>query len=291
MQKKILFVINPISGVGRQKTVEKAIDLYLDKNQFQYEIFYTERAKHAIEIGKNVAGKYDIVVAVGGDGSVNELSQGLIGSETVLAIIPTGSGNGLARFLKIPLNIPKAISVINQCNIKKIDTLRINDRNFVNVAGVGFDGLISHRFAEHNKRGFWGYFEIVVKELFHYKPKRYNVIIDGVKQKKQRSFLISLANSAQFGLNAYVSPNSKIDDGLVEVCFFKKFPPIITPYYAFKMFNKTVHKSRKSTIISGKEIEISHKKQIFAHIDGEAVDFGNKINVSMNHLSLNVIVP
>ena len=172
MKKKICFIVNPISGVGRQKVIEELIDKYLDRTIFEYEISYTKAAKHATELAKEAAKRnVDIVVAVGGDGSVNEVSRGLIGTKTAMAIIPTGSGNGLARYLNISLNLKSAMTIINQCNIKTIDTIQLNNETFANVAGIGFDAHIGWEFAKFGKRGFSSYLKVITREFPKYKAQ------------------------------------------------------------------------------------------------------------------------
>ena len=287
--KKILFIINPVSGVGKQKLVEKSIKKYLDTSKFTYEVKYTKEAKHAIDISTEAAGKFDIITAVGGDGSVNEVSKGLVNTNSVLAIIPTGSGNGLARYLNIPLKMDKAIQLINLFNIKKIDTAEINNEKFVNVAGIGFDAHVSHIFANYGKRGPLPYVKIAAEEFPKYKAKKYKITIDG-KTFYRKAFLISFANSSQFGNNAYISPDAKIDDGLIDVCIFKNFPIVESPRLAVMLFDKRLDKSKYMEIIKGREITIMHENPIIAHIDGEPVSFGNEVNVKIKPQSLNVIV-
>jgi diacylglycerol kinase (ATP) len=289
MKKKILFIINPISGVGKQKIVESLIPKYLDTTVFDYEIAYTERPRHAKDLSANAASeKIDIVVAVGGDGTVNEVSQGLIGTETAMAIIPAGSGNGLALYLNIPLNFEKAIANINKLALRQIDTVRINDRQFVNVAGVGFDAHISHEFAAYGKRGFVSYLKIILKEFFTYKPKKYRLIING-KEKKKRSFLITFANSSQWGNNAHIAPNALIDDGYLDICFMKKFPLIVAPFIGLRMFRKTLDKSKYIKIIRAQSVEVFRKKPIEAHLDGEPVNFGLHLMIDVVPKSLWVV--
>lgn len=286
--KKILFIINPISGVGKQRIVENLIDKVLDLQQFTYEIAYTEYAKHAIEISSEFAPKFDVLVAVGGDGTVNEISHGLIGTNTHLAIIPTGSGNGLARSLKIPLNVEKAIENINKYNSHTIDSATINDKIFVNVAGIGFDAKISHRFASYGKRGLWSYVKLTLNEFFNYSPKKYKLIIDG-RVIKKKAFLISFANSSQFGNNAYIAPKALVDDGFIDISLMKKFPLLAAPVVGFKLFDKKVDSSRYVDSFRGKHIMIRRKKAIKAHIDGEPVVFGNDIFIKVQPLSLKVL--
>ena len=230
-KKKIIFIINPISGVGKQRLVETAIDKTLDKSIFDYDISYTSAPKHATELSKDAACKnYDIVVAVGGDGSINEVAKGIIGSNCTLGIIPIGSGNGLARHFNIPFDISQAIEVINKCNTIKIDTATINEQLFLSIAGVGFDALVANKFAKGKRRGFWSYFKITVREYPKYKPKKYSLTIDG-KKMIRRALLVSFANSNQFGYNTSIAPMAIINDGFLDVCILKKVPIVKAPFY------------------------------------------------------------
>jgi len=288
--KKILFIINPVSGIGKKKIVENQISKTLDKKKFTPEIVYTAYAGHAAELSKNAVQNFDIVVATGGDGTINEVSSGLIGSKSILGIVPAGSGNGFARFFKIPLTPRYAIEIINQLNIKTIDTINIPPFCSVNLAGIGFDAIIGHKFAVYGKRGFFPYFSLVMKEFSSYKPKYYKVVIDGKKYDRE-AFLITIANSAQYGFNAHISPKSLVDDGLLEVCFIKKFPLVVAPFLASRLFLKNMDNSKYSEIIKGKQVVVESTSDMEGHIDGEPVMFPKKITASINPLSLKVIVP
>src|SRR5690349_8414923 len=145
MKRKILFIINPISGAGKHRTAEKVIGTKLDRQIFDYEIAYTKAHRHAIELSKRgVLEGFDILVAAGGDGSVNEVGKSLIGTNATLAILPCGSGNGTARHLKVPVNLPRAIETINRGKSSVIDTFNINNEPVINVAGIGFAAHIAH---------------------------------------------------------------------------------------------------------------------------------------------------
>ncbi len=224
LQKRILFIVNPISGIGRQKAVERLIEARLDKDRFNISIAYTNAPGHATDISRKAAADgVEIVVAVGGDGTVNETAAGLVDSETILAIVPAGSGNGLARHLKIPMNLKRAIDVINMGRILKIDTATMNDQLFVNVAGVGFDAAVAKKFALAGKRGFSTYLRITTNSYKQYEPKQYTLIIDG-KVIKRRALLISFANSSQFGNNTSIDPSASVSDGYIDVCIVGKVP-------------------------------------------------------------------
>ncbi len=288
--KKICFIINPISGVGRQKVIEKLIDECLDRTKFVYEIAYTNAPKHATALAKSAAEKKaDIVVAVGGDGSVNETAKGLIGSDTAMAIIPTGSGNGLARYLTIPLNLKKAMDVINNGSLKKIDTVNLNDETFVNVAGVGFDAHIGWEFAKFGKRGFSSYVKVIMREFPKYKPQDFELSIDG-KVMHKKAFLISFANGSQWGNNAHIAPTADVSDGVMDIAIVKDINFLNGLAIGYRLFKKTLHKSVHLEIIKTSEVTLIQKANI-AHIDGEPLETGNVLHIKVNPLSLNVIVP
>ncbi|MBW6481603.1 MAG: diacylglycerol kinase family lipid kinase [Vicingaceae bacterium] len=288
-KSNILFIINPISGTGKQKIVEKLIEQHLNKEIFDYTIIYTRKAKHAIEISKNEVQNFDVIVAVGGDGTVNETATAIIGTEKILAIIPTGSGNGLARHLKISTNIKNAIEIINNKKIKRIDTATVNDIHFLGTAGTGFDAHIGWKFATAEKRGFWSYVKITIKEYFNYDEANYTLIVDGAKSQ-QKSLLITFANSNQYGNNACVSPNSVIDDGFLRIIILKKFPLTYSFAFAYKMFTKKFNTFKYVTEMKGKNITIhSPKKEL--HIDGEPYLLDTNLTLKINPKSLNIFVP
>ncbi len=286
--KKILFVINPISGIGKQKKLEKIIADRLDKNKFDAEIRYTEYAGHATEISKNAVGKYDAVIIAGGDGSVNEAAQPLINTDTVLGIIPAGSGNGFARHLKLPLKPEKAIDVINNYTIKTIDTAKLNKKTFVNIAGVGFDADMGYAFANIKKRGFFGYAKVVLSSLNKMKGKQYKIIVNE-KEIEGRFFIIAFANGSQYGLNAKISPLSSVNDGKAEIVAVKHFPFIVTPFLAFRLFTGSIHKSKYTEIIQSNELTIVNKEKIFVHTDGEPFEISGDIGIKLIPASLSVI--
>lgn len=290
MKKKIYFIVNPISGVGRQKIIEKLIDESLNRLVFDYEIAYTKAAKHATELAKEAAIKgFNIVVAVGGDGSVNEIARGLIGTSTAMAVIPTGSGNGMGRHLKIPLNLKKAIAIINAGKETTVDTMLFNDEAFVNVAGVGFDAHIVWEFAKFGKRGFSSYIKLVLREFPRYQAKDYELIVDG-KTLHKKAFLISFANGSQWGNNAYIAPAATMDDGYMDIAILKKFSLFNTIAIAYRLFRKTLPDSRFLEIIKCKEALLKQTNTV-AHIDGEPVEIGKEISIKIKPLSLKVIIP
>lgn len=286
---KVLYIINPISGVGKQKTIEKALQKYSDSTKVEYKIKYTERAKHATEISKQEANYYHAIVIVGGDGSINETAQSLINTKTALGIIPTGSGNGFARDLKIPLKVGKAIQVINNFNTKRIDTAKINSEYFVNVAGLGFDAQIAHKFAELGTRGFKSYVKLTLKEFSNIKRTNYQLTIDG-KTIKLEAIMLAIANGRQFGNNAYIAPRASMTDGKLNITVVN-LPKILKTPFVLKNFRESLEKFKIIRSFTGKKISIQSDTDFISQIDGEPSNYKNNIEIEILPKSLNLIVP
>lgn len=283
----ILFIINPISGTVKKSGVQELIKNNLDLAKFKYTIVYTQYAGHAIEIAKKEANHYQIIVAVGGDGTVHEVGIGLINTNTILGIIPMGSGNGLARHLKIPMSTKKAILLLNTFKIKTIDAVKINGTYFLGAAGVGFDAHISNLFSKAEKRGFLTYLKISIKEYFNYKEQEYQLTIED-KIYTKKAFLITFSNSNQYGNNAFIAPNSVIDDGWISIIILKKFTLIYAIPLAIKLFTKKINSSRFVEEIKIKKAQIISPKQEI-HLDGEPSLIEKTINIEVLPLSLKVI--
>jgi YegS/Rv2252/BmrU family lipid kinase len=290
-KRVILYIINPISGIGKKKNIEELIRDNTDASSFEYKVKFTKGPGHGTELAKEaVASGVDVVVAIGGDGTVNEIGQALVGSTTALGIIPTGSGNGLARHLKIPFEFKKAIEVINRCKIRKIDTATINDQIFLSIAGVGYDAFVAKKFADAPKRGFFTYFRIASNEYSQYIPKKYILEVDG-KIIKRKALTITFANSNQFGNNTSIDPHAKLDDGLIDVCIVRRIPLMLVPLYLPALFFKTFHKTQYIEIIRAKKAVVTRKKGKTIQLDGDPSQTGKVLEMRVNPLSLNIIVP
>lgn len=252
MKKKILFIINPISGIGKQKKVEQALETYLDKEKFDYQINYTSYAHHATALSLAAVLKgFDIVVAVGGDGSINDCVKGLVSTGVTLGIIPAGSGNGLARCLNLPLSVEDAIKCINNQKSMDMDSIKLNDTVYASIAGVGFDALIAKEFAKTHTRGFQPYLKLVLQHYPQYKQQDYTLIIDG-KEITTQALFISFANSTQFGFNTEIAPNAELDDGLIDVVIVKKPPLPLLLWTAQLLFFQPIRQINLRRNTSGK---------------------------------------
>ncbi|WP_315511480.1 YegS/Rv2252/BmrU family lipid kinase [Hoylesella nanceiensis] len=289
MKKKIVFIMNPISGTSDKKDIPYLIEELLDKEQFDYSIRETEYAGHAYEIAKESKEQgIDIVVAVGGDGTVNEVGRALVHSNTALGIIPTGSGNGLARHLLIPMKIKGAIQVLNDCEITDLDYGIINDHPFFCTCGVGFDAFISEKFAEAGKRGPITYLENILKEGLKYEPETYEIEAENGTIKK-KAFLISCANASQYGNNAYIAPQASMSDGMIDVIIMEPFDALEASQISIEMFNKTLDKNNKIKTFRSKEIKIYRKAPGVIHYDGDPIETGKEIVVTLKEKGIKIL--
>lgn len=281
--------MNPISGTSDKKDIPYLIEELLDKEQFDYSIRETEYAGHAYEIAKESKEQgIDIVVAVGGDGTVNEVGRALVHSNTALGIIPTGSGNGLARHLLIPMKIKGAIQVLNDCEITDLDYGIINEHPFFCTCGVGFDAFISEKFAEAGKRGPITYLENILKEGLKYEPETYEIEAENGTIKK-KAFLISCANASQYGNNAYIAPQASMSDGMIDVIIMEPFDALEASQISIEMFNKTLDKNNKIKTFRSKEIKIYRKAPGVIHYDGDPTETGKEIVVTLKEKGIKIL--
>lgn len=289
-KKKILFIINPISGIGKQKRIENALPKFLDTTKFEHEIRYTEQVNHAKEISAQGAKEgFDVIVAVGGDGTLGEVASGILHTNTAMAVIPAGSGNGMARELGIPNNIEKAFDIINNGRIEIIDTALLNGNTFVSTAGSGFDAHVANMFSQGEKRGFLRYALITAREFLRYPSRQYEVHVnDEVKNYFAWAFIF--CNSKQFGNGAIVAPTSNVQDGLLNITVIKDFPKIFTGILVLRLFFKNIDKSRYAETFTCTKIKVIREKNNAIHLDGSPFKTTKDIEVEIVPASLKVVV-
>ena len=287
--KSIIFIINPISGTHNKDDMPKLIEEHLDKMRFHHEVVFTEYAGHAAELAYHYAETgTDIVVAVGGDGTINEVARSLVHTQTALGIIPCGSGNGLARHLCIPLDPIRAIELINYCQIEEFDSGVINELPFFCTCGMGFDAFISLKFAEAGKRGPITYVENVLREGLKYKPETYEVE-DSTGARRYKAFLIACANASQYGNNAYIAPGATMKDGLMDVIVMEPFTALDAPQIAADLFMKTLGNNSKIHTFRTPSIHIHRVQPGAIHYDGDPIMTGNDIDVHIEHLAIRIL--
>ena len=287
--RHITFIINPISGTQSKHEIPDLIDRILDKERFEYEVCITEYAGHAAELAKARAAQGDdIVVAVGGDGTVNEVARSLVHTETALGIIPCGSGNGLARHLCIPMDIRKALDIINQAQIEAFDYGVINGLPFFCTCGMGFDAFISLKFAESGKRGPITYVENVLREGLKYKPETYEIIDDN-GTTRYKAFLIACANASQYGNNAYIAPGATMKDGEMDVIVMEPFDALEAPQIAADLFMKTLGNNSKIKTFRTRNLTIHRQGPGAIHYDGDPIMTNSDIDVHIEHLGIRIV--
>lgn len=289
--KKVFFIINKYSGTGYQPEVEGKIITRCGELNLECTIEFTLGRGHATELAKKaVLEGFELVLAMGGDGTVNEVAQGLIHSNVTMGIMPKGSGNGLARHLGIPLKFPAMLELLSSTQFITMDTMLVNDHLSVNVCGIGFDGHIAGLFGKNGKRGLIGYSQLAVQEFFSFKEFNARLTLDGQSIGRD-AFIIALANSSQFGNNAKVSPFASVCDQRIDVCFIKKVPLTQVLGFARKMFNGSINKSSFVEIMQAQEISIQFSSPKPFHIDGESMKPASDFSIKIQPSSLKMLVP
>lgn len=266
---KIYLIANNRAGHGKgSKATEYAISFFT-KNGCSVDYVFTQYPGHATELAaKASSGGFDLVVAIGGDGTANETAQGLVGSDTIFGIIPIGSGNGLAREIGISTNIQKACQILLEGVTRTIDVCRISNKHFFCTAGIGFDAHIAYEMSIASSRGFWRYVRLAVMESLFYKPLKVKICIDG-RLYDYSAFLITFANASQYGNNIFIAPAASMSDGMLDVVVVKHFSKILLPVFGLALFFKQVHRLPFVECHKAKAIELIQTDTAAFHFDGE----------------------
>lgn len=288
-RKKIVFIINPVSGTRGKHNIPELIFKLIDSKLYDPEIRFTEGPGHARELALRMAAKkVPYVVAVGGDGTVNEVASALRGSSSALGIIPLGSGNGLARDLFIPLEPRRAIKMLNHAVVKSIDYGLANDRPFFSTCGFGFDAYVGWIFEKSGQRGFLSYSWAFLRAVFSYRHREYTFQIDG-KSFVEQAVLVTIANSSQFGYNACVAPAADLQDGMLNLVIVQQIPLFHAPDLVFRIFTRTLDKSRYVRSIPVKELKVQRQRRGLSHIDGDCIVMGENVVIEVVPRGLQVM--
>lgn len=288
--KKIAFIINPVSGKGSKAHIPGIIEKVLDRSMFEYEICYTERRNHATELAAELSGKgYRAIVAVGGDGTVNEIAKALLFSRSALGIIPFGSGNGLARHLNIPMDHRKAVELLNHDHDILMDSGTLNGIPFFCTSGVGFDAYIGKEFANSKVRGFATYVKTTLRGFIAYKPGFYRISAP-FGDIETHAFLITVGNTSQYGNNVYICPYADVQDGMLDVTIIKPFPGLHSIDVVRRLFSKTLEGSKYVTLFKANSLRIFRPEEGPVHVDGEPMEMGKEIDLAVVPASLRAMV-
>ena len=293
MKKRILFIINPKSGTGRYRRVPSRVERFLDREQFDYDIRYTEYRGHAKELAAQAVREgFSIVVSVGGDGTLNEIVQSLAGTDTALALFPTGSGNGLAHHMHLPFNLKRAVMLLNQDHLERIDTVSLNGQVYASIAGVGFDAYVAERYSHVRHRGFFPYLHIVLANYLRYQPRTY-CLTDGGKTMEVRALLVSFANSSQWGFDVKISPEASVQDGLVNVTVVQKPPLYALPRVLLFLLSGNLNRVGKYVkIYKMQQFSVKSKdnKPLFTHLDGDFIGMQPQVEMRIRPMSLQMVL-
>lgn len=287
--KNIAFIVNPISGTKAKNRVAKLIRELLDLQQFAPTVVVTEYAGHATQLAQQFAMEdYYAVVAVGGDGTINEVASGLIGTATALGIVPNGSGNGFARHLDISTRMNRAIEMLNNSEVINVDYGLVNDQPFFSTCGVGFDAVVAQDFSD-STRGFKGYLQSIFKDFFQYKADTYQLKGEGI-DITTTAFLVNFANAGQWGYDAYIAPKASVQDGWLDVAIVSEFPMTAAAGLALSLFTKNIDEKLHMNTIRTKELTLTRASEGAMHIDGTPVMMPAELHVKIVEEGLKVLV-
>ena len=290
-KRRVLFIVNPASGINEKETVVKIAEEMIDRARYEISICCTEYAGHAEEMARQAATDgVDIVVAVGGDGTINEVGRAIVHTDTAMAVIPCGSGNGLARHLRIPMSTAGAVRVINEGKEKMVDYGIIDGHPFFCTCGVGFDAFVSLKFAHSGRRGIISYIENALRQILTYSPETYE-IENSEGTVKYKAFMIACANASQYGNNAYIAPQASLTDGILDVTILEPFNVLDAPLLSRQLFSKKIGQNSRIKTMRDKRIVIRRATPGVLHYDGDPVMGGETLEVKIVPKGLKVIVP
>lgn len=288
--KNIAFIVNPISGIKAKNRVTKLIRDLLDPQLFSPTVVVTEYAGHATQLAQQFALEgYYAVIAVGGDGTVNEVANGLVGTNTALGIVPNGSGNGFARHLDISTRMNRAIEMLNSSEVINVDYGMVNDKKFFSTCGVGFDALVAVQFNEGKSRGLKTYVQNTLQSLFNYKPETYHILGEDIDVTTE-AFLITFANAGQWGYDAYIAPKASVQDGLMDIAIVNKFPLSAAPKLALNLFTHNIDENFYMNTVRSKAITLVRENAGAIHIDGDPFEMPTELNIKIVEDGLKVLV-
>lgn len=285
---KALFLVNRRSGARRNRDIRRVIS---ESCASEYSIADAERIEDLDGIiSEAAAAGVQIVYAVGGDGTVHEIAKRLIGKPLALGVMPTGSGNGFARHLGLPMDLRRSLQACATQRVVEIDTATVNGKPFIGTMGIGFDAWIAEQFAMSRTRGLRTYAAIALRGLFRYQPTEFEITIDGEQQRKP-ALIVAIANASQYGNNARIAPLASLQDGVLDIVIIDRLSAIAIPAAAARLFSGTLDRARGVTMLRGTHIEIRRPAAGAAHLDGEAVSLPEVLTIDVVPRSLRVVVP
>lgn len=284
MFKKFYFIVNPAAGAGKKLSFLPEIQLFCRKNNLDFEIVLTKQPKEAINLAKKAAKKFEVVVAVGGDGTVNEVANGLVGSQAVLGILPIGSGNDFSKQVGYKKGLKKDLEILLEGRTKSVDVGRVNDQYyFINGLGVGFDGEVATRVRSFMRfsKGFLAYLLAVLRTLATYKFHRVKIILDNDQVIEREILLVATCNGTTYGGGFNVAPSARIDDGIFTICLIDKLGRFYALRSIPKIMKGTHLKLPEVHMYTSKHVIIESESDLYAQVDGEILPLAKKFVVKI----------
>jgi YegS/Rv2252/BmrU family lipid kinase len=284
--KKALFVLNPTSGVP---PINFIVSKDLEHRKKELSCYKSLTKEDTLSLIKKNFNKYEVFVAAGGDGTVHTVASELVGSNKILGVLPLGSGNGFAKEFGFKMNVRSLLSDIKKADSMDIDVIEINDNLCLNVAGIGLDSFVAHSFNNLKIRGFLPYVWLTFKTFLLLRPFHVTIKIDGKVIVSEKLFVLTIANTRQFGNNAFIAPEARPNDGIIDIVLIKPFPKILGSLFIIRLFTKRINKSKYVRHIkTDREIVIETDETRF-HIDGEPVDISGKVVIRIKKEVLKVL--
>ncbi|MCJ7448940.1 MAG: diacylglycerol kinase family lipid kinase [Bacteroidales bacterium] len=284
--KKSLFILNPNAGFIPVKLILSK-EVQRRRNELSYfkSLSIDDSGSHI----KQSFDKYDVFVAAGGDGTVRSVASELVDSRKILGVLPMGSGNGFAKELGFRPNIRSLLKDIKRAKTLNVDVIEINDLLCLNVAGIGLDSFVAHSFDRLKTRGFWSYALVTLKNVINLRPVHITIKIYGEETISEDLFVFSIANTRQFGNNAFIAPDAKPNDGIIDLVLIKPFPKILVPVFIYRLFRGTLNKSKYVKYIKTDKPFIIRTDETRFHIDGEPVEISGDVTVRIRRDALTVL--
>jgi diacylglycerol kinase (ATP) len=284
--KKALFILNPTAGV---QPVNFIVSKELHRLKNELTCLKSLTATESKTLINNNLDNHNVFVAAGGDGTVHTVASKLVGSEKILGVLPLGSGNGFAKEFGFKLNLRSLLNDIKKAESIYIDVIEINDKLCLNVAGIGLDSFVADSFSKLKLRGFLPYVWLTLKTFLQLRPFHVTIKCGGEEIFSDKLFVLTVANTRQFGNYAFIAPAARPNDGIIDLVLIKPFPKILGPLFIIRLFTKRINKSKYVRLIkTDKEIVIQTDETRF-HIDGEPLEISGKAVVKIKREVLKVL--
>ena len=284
------FLINPKSGKGKKDSRAAIISDYCRKERLSYKIFYTEYPGHAKELAEKITAEDQVIVAVGGDGTIHEIAAGIKDSPGCLGLLPAGSGNGLARHLGISMDMKQALSQLTRSSPVKMDLLIVNDQLSINIAGIGFDGYIAGAFANQTSRGLAGYAKLITKNFFNYREFDFELEMNQTSISG-KAFSIAFCNGSQYGNQTIIAPDGEINDGLIDIVVIRKPGIIQLPRLLYQVLSGKLKSGRLVTLKKTANVSVRLKVPTDLQVDGEFAGQVKNLSIQVKPSTLNILRP